>query len=84
MVSWRNQALKHLLAQGASTGLAVKHVCVCVCVCVNVCPGVSTPAQTEWVGSVGWLSGLAWSSVDLPPGQLSVRPCQGQPPASGG
>lgn len=59
-------------------------MCLCVYVCASVCPGVSTPAQTEWVGSVGWLSGLAWSSVDPPPGQFSVRPCQGQPPARGG
>lgn len=71
-----------------SSGYACMHACVCMCLCVyvcaSVCPGVSTPAQTEWVGSVGWLSGLAWSSVDPPPGQFSVRPCQGQPPARGG
>lgn len=79
------EVLGHLPAQGVFTSLVVL-VAACVCACVHVCvyPGVSTPAQTEWAGSVGWLSGLEWISVDLPLGQLSVRPCQGQPPARGG
>lgn len=45
-VTQRNEALVHLLAPRASSGV------VPVCACVY--PGVGTPAQTEWVGSVGW------------------------------
>lgn len=48
----------------------------CVCVCLSR----RQYTCTDWVG---WLSGLEWSSVDPPPGQLSVRPCQGQHPAGG-
>lgn len=35
MVTQRNGALGHLLAQGASTGLVVIHACVCVCMCLS-------------------------------------------------
>lgn len=62
-------------------------VCVCVCMClsvyvcvVRVCPGVCTPAQTEWAGSVGW-RGALWiplqaSSVSGP-AKVSCLPVGG-------
>lgn len=79
MATQRNGALGHLLALGASTGLVVIHASACVCVCAHVFVQASVHLHR--------LSGLAqWAGVELrgsPPGQLSVRPCQGQPPARG-
>lgn len=71
-----------------SAGYACMQACVCFCACactcvclvfVCVCLSRRLHTCTDWVG---WLSGLAWSSVDPPPGQFSVRPCQGQLSAS--
>ena len=82
MVSWRNQALKHLLAQGASTGLAVKHVCVCVCVCAWMFVQASVHLHrlsglAQWVGSVGW-RGAPWISLQASslsgPAKVSLLP----------
>lgn len=70
-VTQRNRVLGHLFAQGPHLVWVL-----CMCVCFSRRPYTCT----DWVG---WLSGLAWSSVDPPPGQFSVRPCQGQLPASG-
>lgn len=73
-ITQMNGALGQLLAQGASSGPLDLHVCVFA---ACVCPGVSTPAQTEWVGSVGW-RGLPWiplQAISLSgPAKVSLLP----------
>lgn len=70
---------------GAFLGLLVMHACIHARVCesclhVCVCPGICTPAQTEWVGSVGWC-GAPWIPLQASslsgPAKVSCLPVGG-------